>query len=406
MKNPSFFDGFDPFALILTYGSPLYVYRESIFRERCREMMRLVSYPNFSVNYSVKANTNLTLLKIAREEGLHADAMSPGEIFVEKAAGYTSPEIFFISNNASAEELRFAVDQGIMVSIDSISQLALYGRTFPHTKVALRINSGVGAGHSDKVVTGGHKTKFAILEEQLDEALAIIEQYDLTVAGLNQHIGSFVLDPETYLSGVRALLPIAMRFKDLEFIDLGGGFGMPYQAGQPRLDLKELGEALDVLLYDFAKNYGRMVQFKIEPGRYISAECCVLVGTVNALKSNGDDLYCGTDLGFNNLIRPVLYDAYHEVETLPKREGAPVHPYNVVGNICESGDIVAAERPLPEMKEGDLVVVYDTGAYGYSMSSQYNNRLRPAEVLLGEDGQVKLIRRRDTLEDLLRNFEV
>jgi len=406
MRNPQFFDGHDPFELIRTFGSPLYVYRESIFRERCREMKQLSSYPRFSVNYSVKANTNLTLLKIAREEGLHADAMSPGEIFAEEAAGYTPSEIFFISNNASAEELRFAVERGIMVSVDSVSQLSLYGKTFPHTKVALRINSGVGAGHSDKVVTGGHKTKFAILEEQLEEACAIAEQYDLTIAGLNQHIGSFVLDAETYLGGVRALLPIAMRFPDLEFIDLGGGFGMPYEPSQQRLDLQELKDGLDPLLFGFARQYGREIEFKIEPGRYIAAECCVLVGTVNALKSNEGDLYCGTDLGFNNLIRPVLYDSYHDVETLPVREGAAIRVYNVVGNICESGDIIAKERPLPEMQEGDLAVVYDAGAYGYSMSSQYNNRLRPAEVLLGEDGRVRLIRRRDTLEDLLRNFEV
>ena len=406
MKNPHFFDGHDPFALVRNFGSPLYVYRESIFRERCREVRNLVTYPNFTANYSVKANTNLTLLKIAREEGLHADAMSPGEIYVEEAAGFTPDEILFISNNASAEELRFAVERGIMVSIDAVSQLTLYGKHFPHTKVALRINSGVGAGHSDMVVTGGHKTKFAILEEDLDTAIAIAKQYDLTIAGLNQHIGSFFLEPEPYLEGVRALLPIAKRFPDLEFIDLGGGFGIPYEASQHRLDLKALGASLDELLYAFAKDYSREIEFKVEPGRYIAAECCTLIGTVNALKANGADLYCGTDLGFNNLIRPVLYEAYHEVETLPVREGAPVNVYNVVGNICESGDIVAKERPLPEMQEGDLVIVYDAGAYGYSMSSQYNNRLRPAEVLLGEDGQVRLIRRRDKLEDLLLSFEV
>ena len=406
MIDKNFFEGNDPQKLAQSYGTPLYLYNERVFRTRCREMKNLVTYPNFSVNFSVKANSNLSLLKIAHEEGLHADAMSPGEIFVEEKAGYQPDAIFYISNNVSLEEMRFAVERGIVVSIDSLSQLRFFGGHFPGAKVSLRINSGVGAGHSDKVVTGGKKTKFAIAVDQLDEARAIVQKTGVRLIGINQHIGSFFLAGEIYLEGVNALLKIAKTFPDLEFIDCGGGFGMPYdEKTQHRLDLSGLGAALDDVFFRFAEEYGKQVQFKIEPGRYLTAECGALLGTVWAVKENAGHLYCGTDIGFNVLIRPLLYDAYHEIETLPHRPEATVHPYTVVGNICESGDILAKDRLLPDMKENDLVLVHDAGAYCFSMSSNYNNRLRPAEVLIREDGTVRLIRRRDTLEDLIRNFE-
>lgn len=421
MQDEAFFEGLGPFALIQKFGSPLYVYNERVFRQRIREMKSLVSYPNFSVNYSVKANSNLTLLKIAREEGLLADAMSPGEMYVEEQAGFLPEEIFFISNNASWDEWHYAVSRGILVSIDSVSQLEKYGKLFPGTKVAIRVNSGVGAGHSDKVITGGHHTKFAILPEDFAKVKAICREHDLTVCGLNQHIGSFILEEEQYLKGVRSLLALAPQFEDLDFIDLGGGFGMPYELSQKRLDLASLGAKLDELLFAFADSYGKQLKFKIEPGRYISAECGVLLGTVNGIKENSGTLYCGTDVGFNVLIRPLLYDAYHEIETLPHRPEAPIHPYTVVGNICETGDILAKDRLLPEMQEDDLIVIHDAGAYGYSMASNYNNRLRPAEILITPPAEtceaeassdpddapiakVTLIRRRDSLVDLMRNF--
>ena len=406
MKDERFFEGLDPLSLAGTYGSPLYVYNERVFRTRCREIRQLVSYPRFSVNYSVKANNNLALLKIAHEEGLLADAMSPGEIYVEEKAGFLPEEIFYISNNVSLEEMAYAVERGITVSLDSLSQLERFGRAFPGARASLRVNTGIGAGHNAKVVTGGKKTKFAVSLDQLDEARKIIEETGIRLVGINQHIGSFFLEGGIYLDGVYALLETAKTFPGLDFIDCGGGFGMPYDLKtQKRLDLAELGKALDELFFAFAKEYGKEVTFKVEPGRYISAESAVLLGTVHAVKENAGHLYCGTDIGFNVLIRPVLYDAYHEIEPWPHRPQAPVKPFTVVGNICESGDILAKDRPLPVMEEGDLVIVHDAGAYCYSMASNYNNRLRPAEILIREDGSVRLIRRRDTLEDLVRNFE-
>jgi len=406
--NTNFYGKNTPAELVKEFGSPLYVYNEKIFRERCREMKNLVTYPHFKPNYSIKANSNLHLLKIALEEGMSADAMSPGEIFVLEKAGFSKENIFYISNNVSADELKFAIDRGITVSIDSLSQLELFGKINRGGSLSIRFNSGVGAGHHEKVVTGGKKTKFGINIDKVDKVKEILERYDLKLIGINQHIGSLFMEGSKYVESVHYLLDLAKQFKDLEFIDMGGGFGIPYnkQAGEERLDLKALGQKLDKVLFDFSKEYGRELTFKIEPGRYISAECASIIGTVNSVKLNYETTFVGTDVGFNVLVRPAMYDSHHDIEVYSDTPSNETKAVTVVGNICESGDILAKDRVLPVCKEGDLIGVMDAGAYGFSMSSNYNNRLRPAEVLIQQDGTPRLIRRRDTFEDLVRNFEV
>jgi diaminopimelate decarboxylase len=408
-EQTNFYGSSKPSELLREFGSPLYVYNESILRQRCREMAGLVSYPNYKSNYSIKANSNLELLKIVREEGLHADAMSPGEIHFLLAAGFRPDEILFVANNVSAEEMQYAIDKGVLVSCDSLSQLRQYGRLDPGGRVAVRFNPGVGAGHHAKVITGGKETKFGINPELMDEVKAILKEYRLRLAGINQHIGSLFMDPSSYLQAARELLNIAADFEDIEFIDLGGGFGIPYrkQEGQQRLDLVEAGRGLSQLMEDWSANHGNRIRLKIEPGRYIVAECGVLLGTVHAVKQNDSKTFIGTDIGLNVLIRPAMYDSHHDIEfyrndAILKTD--KVRTATVVGNICESGDILAKGRELPEAVEGDIIGVMDAGAYGYSMSSNYNNRLRPAEVLIGLDGNPRLIRRRDTLEDLMRGF--
>lgn len=405
-----FYKDQNPVDLVETYGSPLYVYSEEIFRQRCRELKNLVTYRNFSVNYSVKANGNLTLVKIAREEGLNVDAMSPGEIHLELAAGFDPSQILYISNNVSAEEMQFAVDKGVLVSVDSLSQLELYGKVNPGGRVCVRFNPGVGAGHHEKVVTGGKKTKFGVDPSFVPQVKEILANHNLTLVGINQHIGSLFMEGDKYIEGARSVLAIAKNFDTLEFIDMGGGFGIPYNklAGQERLDLETMGKHMDEVFFKFAEDYGREIMFKIEPGRYISAECGVLLGTVHGNKMNYGTKYVGTDLGFNVLKRPVMYDSHHDVEIYRASDvpSEKVEKVNIVGNICESGDIVAKERALPEIFEGDILGIMDAGAYGYCMASNYNNRLRPAEVLIKEAGGVALIRRRDTLEDIMRNFDV
>ena len=410
-EQTNFFGKTNPEELLKQYGSPLYVYNESILRDRCHDMATLVSYPKFTSNYSIKANSNIEILKIAREEGLHADAMSPGEIHVLLAAGYKPEELFYVSNNVSADEFKEVIAAGVMVSCDSLSQLELYGKVNPGGRVAIRFNPGVGAGHCAKVVTGGKNTKFGVNKDLVPEVKEILKKYNLKLVGINQHVGSLFMEPTPYIEGVQSLLEIAEQFEDLEFVDMGGGFGIPYkkQEGQPRLELEKTGEKLTQIMNEWTEKYGKKITFKMEPGRYIVAESGVLLGKVYAKKKNSGKNFVGTDLGFNVLARPVMYDSHHEIEVF--RDGKLVkgpeeEQVSVVGNICESGDIIAKERLLPQMAEGDIVAVMDAGAYGYSMASNYNNRLRPAEVLICKDGSTRLIRRRDTYEDLMRNFNV
>ncbi|MDR1209329.1 MAG: diaminopimelate decarboxylase [Clostridiales bacterium] len=404
----NFFAGNDPFDLAERFGLPLYVYNENIIRERCREMVSLVSYRPFYVNYSAKANSNLAFLRIVRGEGLRVDAMSPGEIVFELAAGFAPEDIFYVCNNVSAEEMRFAVDKGVTVSVDSLSQLETYGRVNPGGRVAARFNPGLGLGHNAKVVTGGKDTKFGINPEYIPRLLKILKEYSLTLVGINQHMGSLFMDGAKYAQGAEYLLALADRLPPLEFIDIGGGFGIPYhkQDGEVRLDLAELGETLDALFTRFSERYGGQTAFCVEPGRYISAESGVLLGGVYSAKRNGATRYIGTDLGFNVLARPIMYDSYHGVEVYTRRGGASggTEPVTIVGDICESGDIIAKNRDLPRIEPGDLLGVLDAGAYGFVMSSNYNNRPRPAEVMIGSDGAARLTRRRDTFEDMLRPY--
>lgn len=409
-NEKKFYGKTNPVDLIEKYGSPLYVYNENILRERCRDLKELIDYDKFTVNYSPKANSNLELLKIVRSEGLHVDAMSPGEIYVNLMAGFKPDQIFYISNNVSRDEMLYAIHAGVRISVDSVSQLELFGKINPGGRVAFRVNPGHGAGHHEKVKTAGKNTKFGIDMEYVTDVKRIAETYNLKIIGINQHVGSLFMEGDAYLQSAENTFRIASQFADLEFVDLGGGFGIPYkkQSQQSRLDLKILGDKLSALIQKWTSEHGKKIEVKIEPGRYIVAESSILLGQVNAVKTNYTTKYIGTDLGFNVLIRPAMYDSHHDVEVYRKSSTPSIkeEKVTVVGNICETGDIIAKDRMLPEIFEDDILGILDAGAYGYSMSSNYNNRLRPAEVLIGSDGNVRLIRRRDNLEDIVRNFIV
>ena len=406
----NFYGNTDPISLVKEFGSPLYVYSESVLRTRAREMKNLVSYKNFRVNYSAKANSNPALLQIINDEGLDAECMSPGEITAELMAGFMPENMLYISNNVSSEEMKFVIEKNITISVDSLAQLEQYGKLNPGGRIAVRFNTGVGAGHHEKVVTCGDDTKFGVNPEYIPELKAILEKYNLKLVGVNHHIGSLFMDITPYVQGAANLFEVAMNFKDLEFVDLGGGLGVPYkkQSGEARLDLKLAGAKLDELISKFIKDYGREIVVKIEPGRYISAESGVLLGVVRVAKNNGAIKYIGTDFGMNVLARPVIYDSHHDIEVY-RAEGAAcdtLEKVTVVGNICETGDILAKDRVLPKIYEGDVLGILDAGAYGMVMSSNYNSRLRPAEVLIRENGETVLIRERDTIEDLLKPYKL
>jgi diaminopimelate decarboxylase len=367
-------------------------------------MKNLVALPGFTACYSTKANGNPHLLRIAREQGLIADAMSPGELALLERAGFEKSRINYVCNNVSGQELRLAAEKCDLVSVDSLSQLEAFGRVNPGGRVMVRVNPGIGAGHHQKVVTAGKETKFGVNPELFGGMKDILRRHKLTLAGLNQHVGSLFMDAASFVRAAEWLLETARAFPGLEVIDFGGGFGIPYHKyeGEKRLDLADLGQKLTALFRAYRQSAGFAGRFIIEPGRYVMAESGILLGTVHAVKNNGETRYVGTDLGFTILARPMMYGSFHDVEVYPGND-APREQMlqTIVGNICESGDILAKDRALPEIMEGDVIGVLDSGAYGHAMSSNYNQRLRPAEALVGMNGEAGLIRRRDSLEDLL-----
>lgn len=418
IESAGFFAGNSPEEIARAYGTPLYVYNERILRDRMAKVAGVITKYPYTANYSVKANTNIRILALALEEGLDCDAMSAGEIALLLKAGFPAGRIFFVPNNVSADELAFAIDNGVMTSLDSLSQLELFGQTCARKGIAagsrrcaVRINPGVGAGHHEKVVTGGKKTKFGIAERDIPGVFELAKEHGITIAGINQHIGSLFMDPKPYLDAVASILRIALGFKDLEFIDFGGGYGVPYHKLDDEKDypMEEFKARLEPVLDAFVKDYGKAPLFKSEPGRYCVAEGSVILGRVHATKENSGIRFAGTDIGMNVLVRPSLYGSHHDIEVLrggkvlPRTKDA-LTEQTVTGNICESGDILAKDRLLPRIENGDLVCVLDAGAYGWSMCSSYNSRPRPAEVMVCSDGSVRQIRRRETIDDLLMMF--
>ncbi len=412
INSTNFFKGNNPEAIASEYGTPVYVYNEEIIRKSMETVEGVITKYPYTANYSVKANTNIEILKLALEEGLNCDAMSPGEITLLLKAGFPPEKIFFVSNNVAAEEMQFAIDKGVIVSLDSLDQLDRFGQINPGGRCAVRINPGVGAGHSEKVITAGKKTKFAIAEEDIDKIFEIVDKYDLKIVGINQHIGSGFLDPKPYIDAVTNLLRIADRFDNLEFIDFGGGYGIPYHKldDEKPFPMEDFKVKLEPVLDEFVQRYGKTPLFKSEPGRYCVAEGSVILSRVQAIKVNAGIKYVGCDTGMNTLIRPAMYDSYHDIEVI--RDGKVVdrdgnndmETVNVSGPICETGDLIAKGRLLPKAKTGDLLAILDTGAYGYAMASSYNSRPRPAEVMITKEGKVVQIRRRETIEDLLSLF--
>lgn len=410
-----FYGQTNPFELLAQWGAPLYVYNEKILRQRCRDLVSLSDHSGFRVNYSVKANSNPVLLAIIRSEGLMADAMSPGELYMNELAGYEPANTLYIANNITADEMAAAVAKGCLTSVDSLAQLDILGSLNRGGRAMIRINPGIGAGHSEKVITAGKNTKFGISPDDLDKVFRILQKHDLVLAGINQHIGSLFMEPASYLAAARVLLDLIETLPpeilaSLEYIDFGGGFGIPYHKyeHEKRLDLAELGKGLHELVSAFAvkMNYGG--KFLIEPGRYVAAECGLLLGSVTSVKENAGIRYAGTDLGFNNLMRPVMYGSFHDLEIYRQEKCPPEKeiPQTIVGNICESGDVLARDRLLPPLRIGDILAVLDAGAYGFSMASNYNERFLPAEVLIRQDGSPRLIRRRQNVRDLAQCLEI
>ena len=398
-NNELHFGGISASDLVKKYKSPLYIYEADIIRRQYESLAKDIGCPYLKIHYAAKANTNSAILKIIRQLGGNIEVVSEGEVLAVFKAGFKPNQIIYTCNGAEEEELRFLIENKIAVNLDSLGQIEKWGRLNPDSDISLRLNLGIGAGSHAHITTGGQKSKFGIHLSGVNKAKKIARKYNLKIIGLHQHIGSGVMDSRVFGRAMKALLRIAHQFPDLEFIDFGGGLGIPYKPGQKSLNTKMLGKQIADIMNGFSKEYGKEVKVIIEPGRYLVAQSGTLLAKVTDIKNNPSGTFVSINTGLNHLIRPAMYSAYHKITNATCAKGKQ-KKVTVVGNICESADVFAKDMFITEPKEGDILAIHDTGAYGYTMSSFYNARVKPAEVLI-DGGRPKLIRKRSGLEEIL-----
>ena len=393
--------------LMQEYGSPLYVYEESVLRSSFRQLISGFPEGLIKVHYSMKANSNQSILRILCEEGSSIDAVSEYEVRLALESGFEPDQIIFTGNNNNLEEIEYCVEQKVLINIGSLALLELFGNRHSGMTLSVRINPGLGAGHHAHCITGGPDSKFGIYHDQINSVLDLANKYSLTINGIHSHIGTGIFEAEPMLEAMEMTLAVAEKFPELQFVDFGGGFGIPYRPDQSSLDMNDLSQKMTQRFRKFINKYGRDLEMKIEPGKLLVGPAGILLTTVTNISETPKYRFVGVDSGFNHLLRPTIYGAYHRIINASSVSGNE-EDIVVVGNICESGDILSRsgkeiQRRLPSPKIGDRLAFLDVGAYGMSMSSQYNFRPRPAEILVKE-GKSREIRSAESYDDLTRNF--
>ena len=385
--------------IVEKYGTPLYVYDEDTIVTRISEVLENTRGVVYKIFYSMKANGNPYIVKLVYGRGLGIETVSPGEIYVATRAGVNPSDILFTGSSVSRKDLEFAISMGVNINIDSISALEKLCSLGYRGSIGIRINPMFGAGYHRYTVTGGHRVKFGIPISDVMKAIDVAKRCGIDVVRLHIHMGSGIDRVDLYLKVLEILVDIARKIDSVEELDLGGGFAIPYKPTDRRFPWREFGEKLREKIRGLKADRYRIL---IEPGRYIIAEAGILITRVTDVKILPNGIHIiGTDTGMNHLIRPALYGAYHEVIVANKLCEKPSIIVDIVGNLCESGDILAYERKLPRVEEGDIIAIMNTGAYGYSMASNYNLRFLPPEVMISQDGRDILIRKAQTYEDLL-----
>jgi len=381
------------------HGTPLYVYDAEMMKSQYEKMQNAFSsVKKLKLNYACKANTNLNILKFFKQLGAGLDTVSIQEAMIGSKAGFEPSEIIYTPNGVSFEEIQMAVEMGLKINIDNISVLEHFGHEFPDYPVCIRINPHIMAGGNSKISVGHIDSKFGISIHQMPLVKRMVENTGLKINGIHMHTGSDILDIDVFLQGAEILFETAKDYKYLEYLDFGSGFKVPYYPNGDETDIEYLGERLGERFNQFRKEYGKELTLMFEPGKYLVSQAGYFLASVNVVKQTTSTVFAGIDSGFNHLIRPMFYNAHHEIVNLSNPEGR-FRYYTVVGYICET-DTFGTNRKINEIKEGDVLCFMNAGAYCYSMASNYNSRFRPAEVLL-LDGKAQLIRRRETLEDLL-----
>jgi diaminopimelate decarboxylase len=383
------------------FGNPLYVYdAEKIQSQYHRLRAAFSKVERLRINYAVKALSNLAILQLLRQMGSNLDTVSIQEVQLGLHAGFQPQQIIYTPNGVSFEEIEDVAQLGVQINIDNLSVLEHFGTKHPNVPVCIRINPHVMAGGNSNISVGHIDSKFGISIHQMPHILRIVENTKMHINGIHMHTGSDILDIEVFLYAAEILFDAAKNFKNLDFLDFGSGFKVPYKKGDIETDIEELGKKLSKRFLAFEKEYGRELTLAFEPGKFLVSEAGFFLAKVNVVKQTTSTVFAGIDSGFNHLIRPMFYGSQHHIENISNPKGKERF-YTVVGYICET-DTFANNRRIAEINEGDLLCFRNAGAYCFSMSSNYNSRYKPAEVLW-KDGKGILIRERETFEDLLKN---
>ncbi len=391
----------DLLQLAEQFGSPLYVYDAEKIQSQYNRLTKAFSkVANLRINYAMKALSNVAILQLLRDMGSGLDTVSIQEVLLGLHAGYAPEKIFYTPNGVSLEEIEEVHALGVQINIDNLSILEQFGAKHPHVPVCIRINPHVMAGGNANISVGHIDSKFGISVHQLPHLVRIVDNTNMNIVGIHMHTGSDILDIEVFLYAAEILFDAAKNFKDLEFLDFGSGFKVPYKKDDIETDIEELGKKLSKRFNAFCTEYGKDLTLIFEPGKFLVSEAGFFLAKVNVVKQTTSTVFAGIDSGFNHLIRPMLYGSQHHIENISHPKGKERF-YSVVGYICET-DTFATNRRITEIKEGDILCFRNAGAYCFSMASNYNSRYKPAEALW-MNGKGHLIRAHETFEDLLKN---
>lgn len=391
----------DLLQLAEQFGSPLYVYDADKIKSQYNRLTKAFSkVEKLRINYAMKALSNVAILQLLKEMGSGLDTVSIQEVQLGLHAGYDPEKIFYTPNGVSLEEIEEVHALEVQINIDNLSILEQFGAKHPNVPVCIRINPHVMAGGNANISVGHIDSKFGISVHQLPHLVRIVENTKMNIVGIHMHTGSDILDIEVFLYAAEILFDAARNFKNLEFLDFGSGFKVPYKKDDIETDIEELGKKLTKRFNAFCTEYGKELTLIFEPGKFLVSEAGSFLVKVNVIKQTTSTVFAGVDSGFNHLIRPMLYGSQHQIDNISNPKGKERF-YSVVGYICET-DTFANNRRIPEIKEGDILSFRNAGAYCYSMASNYNSRYKPAEVLW-MNGQGHLIRAHETFEDLLKN---
>jgi len=411
-KGTLYIGGADAIDLAEQFGTPLYVTDEGRIRENTKRLIKAFKphYSNFKLKYAIKANNNLSILRIIRNERAGADASCPEEIQLAKMAGFEPPDISYTGNYNSSSELKFAIESNVIINLDDAAIVPkLLKFAVPQT-ISFRINPGVGKGKYSGLVFGGGKTKFGINAQDAVKGYSAAKKAGVKRFGIHMMTGSCIMEVNYFSEITKKLVDIAARIKrevgiKFDFFNIGGGFGISYQPGEEDLDVNTVGKQVTWAFKEGTKKHGLgEPELMIEPGRYIVGDSTILLARVHHIKY-GTRTYVGTDAGMNTLLRPALYKAYHQIFVANRLNEKSKQGVNICGQICENTDILAEDREMPEIREGDVLAILNAGAYGFAMSSQYNTRPRAAEVLVSR-GHAEIIRERETVSDLITRQRV